>query len=112
MKIFIMNRPDQIKQPSNAQVSLLCEIIGPVNPNVLQLGEVLEMQGPMLIVVESQRRVDLHIDWSLINAAERASHEAIVPHIILRHQEVTADLVTEEQLAFLSHIGGESLWLV
>src|SRR4051794_926435 len=90
----------------------LLKVIRPINPDILQLGKVLEVKGPVLVIVESKRGIDLDVDGSLLDAAEGAAHETIVPKIVFGNQEVAADTVTEQQLALHTHAGGEALGLV
>lgn len=90
----------------------LLEIVRPINPDILQLGKVLEVQRAMLVVVEAQRSIDLDVDWSLLDTAEGTTHEAIVPQVILGDQEIAAHSVTEQQLTLLAHVGGEALRLI
>lgn len=66
----------------------------------------------MLVVIELERSVNLDIDGPLLHTTKRAAHEAIVPDIVLGNKEIAADLVAEQQLTLLSHVGGEALWLV
>lgn len=67
-----------------------------VNPYVLQFGEVLEMKRSMLITIEWKWSVDLHVYWLFLDPAKCTSHEAIIPCVVLRYQEVASDLVAEQ----------------
>lgn len=51
----------------------------PVDPDILQLSKVLEVQRSVLIAIERQWRVNLHMHRLLFNAAECATHEAVIP---------------------------------
>src|SRR5258708_3815860 len=73
----------------------LCKCIFPVNPNVLQLGEVLEMEGPVLAAVERQRRCDLPVDRLLLDGRKCSANETVVPVIVLRDQEVSTYLIAQ-----------------
>jgi hypothetical protein len=90
----------------------LLKVIRAIDPDVFQFGEVLEMQRTMLVIVEAKGGIDLHVDGSLLNAAKGATHETIVPEIILGDKEITANAITEKQLALLTHASGEALGLI
>jgi hypothetical protein len=45
----------------------LCKGIFPIHPYILQFGEVLEMEGSVLIAIKWQWRVDLHVHRLLLD---------------------------------------------
>ncbi len=73
----------------------LCKDIIFIDPQVFDLRERLEVKRSMLFAVERKWRIDLNMYGLLLDATERATHEAIVPRVILRYQEVSPDLVTQ-----------------
>lgn len=48
----------------------LGKVVRPVNPDVFELGEVLEVQGTVLVIVELKWGVDLDVDRSLLHATK------------------------------------------
>lgn len=50
--------------------TFLSKVVRPVNPDVLELSEVLEVQGTVLVIVELKRGVDLDVDRSLLHATK------------------------------------------
>src|ERR1700761_5963157 len=80
----------------------LLEVIIPIDPQVLQLREVGKVHRSMLIVVEPKRCINLDINRLLLDTAKAASHEAIIPCIILWYKEISSNLVAQQQLALLT----------
>lgn len=52
------------------RLHILSKVVRPVNPDVLELSEVLEVQGTVLVIVEPKRSVDLDVDRSLLHATK------------------------------------------
>jgi len=73
----------------------LSKVIIPINPNILQFCEILEMQWTMKIIVESRRCVDFGVDGFLFHGAKATSHETVVPDAVIGNQEVPSNLVAE-----------------
>lgn len=50
--------------------TFLSKVVRPVNPDVFEFSEVLEVQRTVLVVVELKRSVDLDVDRSLLHATK------------------------------------------
>jgi hypothetical protein len=103
------NQPFRTSDPRWYPHSLsLLKLVLAVNPDILQLGKVVEMQRSVNAVVKADGRVEAHVHGLLLDGAERAAHEAVVPDAVVRHEEIAADLVRKEKLALLSERGAEA----
>lgn len=72
---------------------LLLELILAINPDILQLGKIVEMNWSVNAVIESDWRVQPDVHRLLLDRSKRASHEAVVPDAVVGHKEVATDLI-------------------
>lgn len=78
------------------KTGILCKSVFPVDPNIFQLCKILEMKWSMLIAVERKWCINLDMNRLLFNSSKWATHEAVVPRIVLWYQEVSTNLVTQQ----------------
>ena len=60
----------------------------------------------MHVRVETNRHIHLHGHGLLFHTREASAHEAVIPRVLLRDQEIAADLVAQQQLGLFAHTRG------
>lgn len=80
----------------------LVKLVLPIDPDIFQLSEILEMYWSMYAVVEANRGIKSDMHRLLLDCAKCAAHEAVVPDTRVGNEEVASNLVREEELALLA----------
>jgi hypothetical protein len=90
----------------------LIELILPIHPNILQFRKVLEMHRAMHTIIKPDGRIESDMHRLLLNRSKRAAHETVIPNTVVRHEEISSNLIREQELTLLSERGREARGII